>query len=146
MTPFKLPALALFLVQMSTVLAQKQVWAVQVGQGGPAFSPTTVYASVGDVISFQGYLPGHDVVSGGYGNPCQPAGAAQAFFSGLLDMVCSLVLRSRVCTRLGAKYEVLTGQNQTFTITLNTTDPVWLYCSVADHCQIGMIAVINPPK
>lgn len=34
-----------------------------------------------------------------------------------------------------------------FTVTINDTNPIWLYCSqtIASHCQNGMSMVINPP-
>jgi hypothetical protein len=34
-----------------------------------------------------------------------------------------------------------------FTITINDTNPIWLYCSQTQgsHCQAGMAMVINPP-
>lgn len=32
-----------------------------------------------------------------------------------------------------------------FTLTINDTNPIWLYCAQVGHCQAGMVAVINPP-
>lgn len=29
---------------------------------------------------------------------------------------------------------------------VNSTDPMFLYCSVAKHCQNGMVAAVNPTK
>lgn len=37
-------------------------------------------------------------------------------------------------------------QSSMFSMTVNSTDPVWLYCSqtYASHCQAGQVMVINP--
>lgn len=39
-------------------------------------------------------------------------------------------------------------QKETFTVTINNTEPLWMYCSqtVASHCQKGMALVVNPPS
>ncbi|KAL8713434.1 MAG: hypothetical protein Q9225_006778 [Loekoesia sp. 1 TL-2023] len=31
-----------------------------------------------------------------------------------------------------------------YTIMVNDTKPIWYYCSQSDHCQDGMVGVINP--
>ena len=33
-----------------------------------------------------------------------------------------------------------------YTVVVNDTKPMWLYCSQAKHCQDGMAMVINPPR
>lgn len=33
----------------------------------------------------------------------------------------------------------------TFVTTVNSTDPIWYYCSLPGHCQAGMVGVVNPP-
>jgi hypothetical protein len=32
-----------------------------------------------------------------------------------------------------------------FTMPVASTNPVWIYCSQAQHCQSGMVMAINPP-
>jgi hypothetical protein len=39
-----------------------------------------------------------------------------------------------------------TNGSSTFTIPVNTTDPIWYYCSAENHCQKGMVGVVNPPS
>lgn len=34
----------------------------------------------------------------------------------------------------------------TFQTMVNSTDPIWFYCSLDSHCQEGMVGVINPPS
>jgi hypothetical protein len=38
-------------------------------------------------------------------------------------------------------------KTEMFTVTVNDTNPIWLYCAqtVSSHCQSGMAMVINPP-
>mgnify|MGYP002622331431 FL=1 len=33
----------------------------------------------------------------------------------------------------------------TYTIQVNDTKPLWLYCAQGRHCQNGMVMVINEP-
>ncbi|PSS18529.1 hypothetical protein M430DRAFT_35038 [Amorphotheca resinae ATCC 22711] len=89
--------------------------------GALSFSPNSTSASVGDILEFRffnGSAP-HSVVSGPFGTPCLPGSGG--FFSGYLE------------------------GNDTFSVTVTTTDPIWYYCSAHKHCQYGMVGVINPP-
>ena len=33
-----------------------------------------------------------------------------------------------------------------FTIMVNDTKPLWMYCATKDHCQKGMVMAINAPQ
>lgn len=35
-------------------------------------------------------------------------------------------------------------QTQVFRVTVNSTDPMYYFCSVGAHCAKGMVAAINP--
>jgi hypothetical protein len=35
-------------------------------------------------------------------------------------------------------------QKNIFQVTVNNTDPIAFYCTVASHCQSGMVGVVNP--
>jgi hypothetical protein len=37
-------------------------------------------------------------------------------------------------------------QNDTFSVTVTTTDPIWYYCSAHKHCQYGMVGYVYPPS
>ena len=37
------------------------------------------------------------------------------------------------------------GGNETFTVTINSTEPLWIYCSQGSHCKAGMALVVNEP-
>lgn len=103
---------------------------VNVGEGGGlTFSPNTVNASKGDMIQFNFFPLNHSVVQSAFDKPCQPL-QSNGIFSGFMPVSGS-------------------GQgNMTFTITINDTTPIWLYCAqtAGSHCQSGMAMVINPPS
>jgi hypothetical protein len=93
---------------------------------GLRYSPNVTTAAVGDTVVFHFWPGPHDVVQGDYNSPCNPAKGA--FYSGFISPD-------------GASGEA----GKVFTITINNTDPIWIYCSETAHCQNGMVAVINPP-
>ncbi|KAH8805326.1 hypothetical protein F5884DRAFT_678114, partial [Xylogone sp. PMI_703] len=93
------------------------------GASGLTFTPDSVTANVGDVLRFQMFNT-HSVAEGDFSNACQPV-ASSPFFSGVIAG--------------GA-----TG-NTTFSVIVNSTDPIWYYCTVGKHCPAGMVGVINPP-
>jgi len=99
---------------------------IAVGENGALkFDPDSVTAAVGDTLEFHFYSGsgGHSVVSSSFSTPCMPA--TDAFFSGYIPGSVS--------------------GDQTFVVTVNSTDPIWFYCSLATHCQAGMVGVVNPP-
>lgn len=143
----------LLLAALPAALAAKQT--IQVGTQGLQFLPNTIYAQVDDTVEFLWSSPEHSVTQGMFGSPCTPTEGGVN--SGLLDMV-SLTREGSLKaneaekkTRDGSFFkeeesnELEISQTKTFTITLNDTNPIWLYCAVAGHCQSGMVMVINPP-
>ncbi|KAG9565700.1 hypothetical protein KCU71_g6419, partial [Aureobasidium melanogenum] len=98
---------------------------VDVGEGGLVFSPNSTTAAVGDTVTFHFYTRAHGVARSSYTGPC--AAIDNGFNSGFV--------------------RVASGESATtFTITINNTDPIWYYCPQGDHCQAGMVGVINPPS
>ena len=96
--------------------AHAAVHEVTVGPG-LQYSPNSVTASEGDVVQFK-FGSGHNVVSGSFDSPCQPDG------------------------------KLYSGEPQdgdVFSMRVNGTDPMWIYCSVPGHCSGGMVMVINAP-
>lgn len=97
---------------------------IDVGGDGLVFSPNSTTAAVGDTVTFHFYPRAHGVARSSYSSPC--AAMDNGFNSGFV--------------------KVASGKsNTTFTITVNNTDPIWYYCPQGDHCQAGMVGVINPP-
>jgi plastocyanin len=95
------------------------VQTVQVGQTGIVFQPDTIKAGTGDVIEFVIHTS-HSVARSSFDSPCQPI-SGTGIWSGFAK---------------GAT---------TFSVTINDTNPIWLYCAAPEHCQSGMAMVINPP-
>jgi len=95
---------------------------IEVGEEGLTFTPRTVTAKQGDIIVFKLY-PGHDVVQSSFSSPCQPS--SNGFFSG--------------------SYSDTNNGELKFVVQVNGTDPIYFYCSVASHCQSGMVGGINVP-
>jgi len=97
---------------------------VDVGEDGLVFSPNSTTAAVGDTVTFHYYPRAHGVARSSFSSPC--AAIDNGFNSGFV--------------------RVASGESDTtFTITINNTDPIWYYCPQGDHCQAGMVGVINPP-
>ncbi|OJD16779.1 hypothetical protein AJ78_03069 [Emergomyces pasteurianus Ep9510] len=97
---------------------------VKVGDDGLTFSPSTIKASAGDDVVFHFFPRNHDVAAGPFDAPCTPSD--NGFYSGLINVDGS-------------------QPDATFTVRINDTKPLWLYCTTRGHCQGGMSAVINPP-
>lgn len=109
-----------------TSSGSSSVHTVQVGNGGLNYSPNDFSANVGDTVEFHFFGPEHSVAQSTFASPCQPANN-QAFFSGPIST-----------TGTGPNPEV-------FTLTINSTAPIWIYCAIPSHCENGMAAVINKP-
>jgi plastocyanin len=99
---------------------------VDVGKGGLVFSPDSLTASMGDTIMFHFYPKNHSVVQSSFDSPCVPlsSGNTPAIYSGFMPVS-------------GDEGKMM------FTMMVNSTDPIWLYCSQGEHCQAGMGMVIN---
>ncbi|OAP56081.1 hypothetical protein AYL99_09260 [Fonsecaea erecta] len=99
---------------------------VNVGQNGFTYSPDTVMAAVGDVVNFHFYPGEHTVTQSSFDSPCQPV-SGNAINSGVINSN--------------------SGQASTmFSMRVNSTDPIWIYCGQVGHCAAGMAMVINPPS
>ncbi|KAJ4307272.1 hypothetical protein N0V88_000655 [Collariella sp. IMI 366227] len=112
--------------------AQK-TWVVAVAQdGGLTYSPEKITAQPGEYIQFQFHAGNHTVTQSTFDAPCQPAAAhsnATGFHSGFVPAAAS----------------VEQGMFPTFTIQVNNTAPLWLYCAQGKHCENGMVMVVNEP-
>ena len=114
--------------------------------GDLAFTPKDMKAKVGDMVQFQFYpmvcrisiisglrrlivcLQNHSVVQASFDMPCMPmkdSMGVKGLFSGYMPV-------KPTDTKMPA-----------YTIMVNDTKPIWYYCSKGDHCQSGMVGVIN---
>ncbi|RFU24768.1 hypothetical protein B7463_g11567, partial [Scytalidium lignicola] len=111
----------------SAAAAANGVQTIVAGQSGLTYSPNSVTAAVGSTVEIRFAGPGHTFTSSSFGSPCQ--GNDSSIFSGIIGS--------------GASSNIATN---VFTIQINSTDPIWFYCSVPGHCSAGMVGVINPPS
>ncbi|KIY02105.1 uncharacterized protein Z520_02243 [Fonsecaea multimorphosa CBS 102226] len=107
-------------------LASAAVFDVNVGQNGFTYSPDTVTAGMGDTVNFHFYPGEHTVTQSSFDSPCKPI-SGNAINSGVINSN--------------------SGQaSQMFSMRVNSTDPIWIYCGQVGHCAAGMSLVINPPS
>jgi plastocyanin len=104
---------------------------VTVGINGTSkFSPESIVAAVGDMIQFQFVAGNHTATQSTFDNPCQPISMhanMTGFHSGFQPAAASQAM----------------GMTSTYTIPVNDTKPVWVYCAQGKHCENGMVMVIN---
>ncbi|KAK0706032.1 Cupredoxin [Lasiosphaeria miniovina] len=110
---------------------EKVIHRVTVGMNGTlTFSPSTITALVGEMVQFQFVAGNHTVTQSTFDAPCQPISQHSnitGFHSGFQPAAAS----------------VATGMIPTYTIMLNNTNPIWVYCAQGKHCESGMSMVIN---
>lgn len=100
-------------------------------KGNPAnltFNPDSLQAAQGDTVTFRFWPKNHSVAQAAFNNPCQPLN--NGFWSGYVPTTSS---------------ESVANWTFTYTVT-NASAPVWFYCTQGQHCQNGMVGVINPPQ
>lgn len=103
---------------------------VEVGKAGYTFSPDTLLAEVGDYITYAFYPRNHSVIRSDYGYPCIPYGLVNTrpgFYSPFMPV------------------DAILETPPTFTVRVNDTEPIFVYCSGPVACnEYGMVAVVNP--
>jgi plastocyanin len=124
--------LALSALSVGSALAANSVTVhvVQVGaaNGTLAYFPDNIKAAVGDMIQFQFAPANHTVTQSTFDNPCQPLAMhsnTTGVYSGFMPVSASATT------------------TPTYTVLVNSTTPMWFYCSQGKHCQNGMTMVVN---
>jgi plastocyanin len=104
---------------------------VKVGENGTlTYNPSRITANPRDTIVFEFVAKNHTVTQSSFGAPCRKLALTsttgqQGFDSGFMPVDAS------ASTPL------------TFTITVNDTQPIWVYCRQAQHCGSGMVFAVN---
>lgn len=110
---------------------QVRTVSVIVGKNGTTFQPNNIKAAVGDAVQFQFMGGNHTVTQSTFDNPCTPINNfvknVTGVHSGYVPFAASAAM----------------GQVPVYTIMINNTNPMWLYCAQGKHCQNGMVMVIN---
>ncbi|KAI0811207.1 hypothetical protein BC629DRAFT_1479616 [Irpex lacteus] len=119
----------LFTTLLSLALVPRALGAqFNVTVGGPGilkFDPPFVNASVGDVVLFTFKQKNHTATQSTFANPCQLA--PNGFDSGFIPVA-----------------DNDPGPFPAAQFIVEDTNPVWVYCRQANHCQQGMVFAINP--
>lgn len=103
---------------------------IQVGDAAKLqFSPEAIFASPGDQVIFHFHPKNHSVTQSSFANPCGPK-------EGGLNSGFNFVPANQ------------TDNLPTFTVTVNDTNPTWIYCAQnanlpTSHCGSGMVFAIN---
>lgn len=107
------------------------VHVVKVGSanGTLAFSPNNIAVPVGDMVQFQFAPANHTVTQSTFDQPCVPINNINSSIAGIFSGFMAVAATATT--------------TPTYTIIVNNTTPVWLYCSQGKHCQAGMTMVIN---
>ncbi|KAG5953342.1 hypothetical protein E4U53_005988 [Claviceps sorghi] len=95
------------------------------------FFPNKIQAQPGSMVQFQFRAGNHTVTQSSFDKPCVPISSVNASARGIFSSF-QPVAASRD-----------TGMIPVFTVLINDTRPVWLFCSQDPHCQMGMAMVIN---
>lgn len=96
---------------------------VVAGLGGLRFDPDNVVAEVGDIVEWHFLPKNHSVAQSSFSRPCVPQNA-ESFFSGFVP------------TNEGQAKDV-------FQIVVKDKAPIWYYCAQGNHCESGMVGVVN---
>ncbi|TVY34158.1 putative GPI-anchored cupredoxin [Lachnellula occidentalis] len=106
------------------------VHVVKVGSsnGSLTFAPNDIKVPAGDMVQFQFAPNNHTVTQSTFAKPCVPISQASnvtGIYSGFMPV------------------KATDTNTPTYTMMVNDTKPIWLYCSQGKHCQAGMTMVIN---
>jgi len=121
-------SLSLGLVLLPLVSAQ-QVHDVQVGGSSLTFSPEAIFANPGDQVVFHFQQKNHTATQSSFASPCGHKDGG--FDSGFIPVAANV-----------------TSDFPTWTITVNDTQPIWVFCNQAanlpaSHCGAGMVFAVN---
>jgi len=100
------------------------------GTGVLAYNPSNITAQVGDTVTFEFHQVNHTVTQSSFNTPCRALSltsttGAVGFDSGFNPVASGATTFP------------------TYTITVNSTAPIWAYCRQANHCGQGMVFSIN---
>ncbi|KAH9857632.1 Cupredoxin [Lenzites betulinus] len=96
------------------------------------FSPNNISAQVGDTITFKFSTKNHTATQSSFADPCSPLSASST--SGQVGFDSGFMPAAGAATP------------PTFTVTVNDTAPIWVYCkqtNPASHCAAGMVFSAN---
>ncbi|KAG9204495.1 hypothetical protein G6514_000954 [Epicoccum nigrum] len=106
------------------------------------FTPNSVTAQPGDMVAFNFLAQNHSVASSTANRPCQPE--QNAIFSDFQPIPGNP--KASPNGAAGRNQNRQAGNTPMFMVPITDNQPIYIYCSQAQHCQQGMVMVINPPN
>ncbi|EIW85455.1 Cupredoxin [Coniophora puteana RWD-64-598 SS2] len=102
---------------------------VQVGAGGLTYTPSNITAQPGDTITFKFMAKNHTATQSTFADPCKK-------------------LDNTTTNQLGFDSGFMPVANgtttfPTYTVQVNDTKPIWVYCRQTGHCGMGMVFSVN---
>ncbi|ERF69068.1 hypothetical protein EPUS_01024 [Endocarpon pusillum Z07020] len=94
------------------------------------FYPEEIRAEAGSMVQFQFYPRNHTVTQSTFDRPCEPINNIMPNVTGINS----------------GPMPPVNNMMKVFTIMINDTRPLWMYCATGDHCEKGMVMVINAPQ
>lgn len=116
-----------FTALAGSALAVDHSVAVGTKAGDLVFKPDTINAAEGDTVTFKFWPKNHSIAQAAFNSPCTPLN--NGFWSGFVPT---------------ADTQKVSNWTFTYEVT-NASAPIWFYCTQGQHCQNGMVGVINPP-
>ncbi|EIN08042.1 hypothetical protein PUNSTDRAFT_53336 [Punctularia strigosozonata HHB-11173 SS5] len=103
---------------------------VVVGGSGLFYSPSNITAQPGDTITFEFHQKNHTATQSSFANPCRSLTLTST--TGQIGFDSGFMPVSDNATTF-----------PTFTIQVNDSSPIWVYCKQANHCGQGMVFSAN---
>jgi len=118
------------LLGLTSAQGQRVIPVLVGANSSQTYSPSNIKANIGDMIQFQFIGGNHTVTQSTLDQACQPVSLFSnitGFHSGFIPAAASAAM----------------GMTATYSILINSTTPIWIYCAQAKHCENGMSMVIN---
>lgn len=103
---------------------------VVVGGSTLTYTPSNITAQVGDTVTFQFMQKNHTATQSTFANPCRALTLTST--SGQVGFDSGFMAVASTATTF-----------PTYTVKINDTAPIWVYCKQSGHCGQGMVFSVN---
>lgn len=124
------PATATSTAPTGVVTATSTDHKVVVGGSSLIYTPSNITAQVGDTVTFQFMQKNHTVTQSTFADPCRALTLTST--SGQVGFDSGYMAVGSNATTF-----------PTYTVKINDTAPVWVYCKQSGHCGQGMVFSVN---
>lgn len=100
--------------------------------GQLTYSPSNITAQPGDTVTFQFHQKNHTVTQSSFAEPCREL--AETSTTGQVGFSSGFMPVDANATSFPS-----------YTIQINDTNPIWVYCQQVGHCGKGMVFSVNAP-